>query len=345
MKIALCSSYVPFVGSGARNIVDWLNLELVQAGHITEVVNIPHSDEPDELLPQLMAYRWIDLVNSADRIVCFRPPSHLIAHPNKVLWFIHHVRAYYDLWESPYRGFDITEQTKSIQAVVRAADGVAFSESKRIFANSAVVADRLKKFNGVDSEVLYPPLLLPERFLFSGLSGEIVSICRVEAHKRQHLLLDALRYTKTPVSIRICGVSANQQYTNDLCAFIQINGLEDRVSFENRWIDDGEKVDVLSKCLASAYLPFDEDSYGYPSLEAAYSLKPVLTTADSGGVLELVEHGHTGVVAESSPQAIAEAMDYLFLNRGDAGRMGRNLRSRVDEMNIGWQHTIERLLA
>ena len=66
------------------------------------------------------------------------------------------------------------------------------------------------------------------------------------------------------------------------------HGLSHRVIFEDRWISEEEKVERLATALAVAYVPDDEDSYGYPSLEAAHARKAVLTASDSGGVLELV---------------------------------------------------------
>ena len=96
--------------------------------------------------------------------------------------------------------------------------------------------------------------------------------------------------------------------------------------------------------MAAAYIPLDEDSYGYPSLEASHSSKPILATVDSGGVCELVEHGVNGLIAEPDPKALAEAMDRLYLDRKGTQKMGLNAASRVGEMNISWSHVLERLL-
>lgn len=72
MKIALCSTFVPFIRGGGRNIVDWLASTLTAAGHQVEVVYLPELDAPDLLFQQMMALRWVDL-QAADRIICFRP--------------------------------------------------------------------------------------------------------------------------------------------------------------------------------------------------------------------------------------------------------------------------------
>lgn len=345
MKIALCSSFVPFIKGGARNIVEWLETELKVAGHKVEVVYLPQVDAPDLLLPQMMAYRWIDLTESADRVICFRPPAHYIPHPNKVLWFIHHVRVFYDLWDTPYRTFPDDAHHRAIRLALHESDTLALKEAKSIFTNSKVVSDRLHTYNKVDSEVLYPPIAQPEKFHCKGFNDEIVYVCRVEHHKRQHLLLEAIRYTRTPVKLRIAGKSSNNTYANELRSIIKEFGLESRVIFDDRWISEEEKISILSECLAAAYLPLDEDSYGYPSLEASHSGKPIISTYDSGGVLELVVHNYNGFLTEPDPKALAEAMDKMYLDRSRTREMGSNAVSRVEELNISWTHVVDRLLA
>jgi glycosyltransferase involved in cell wall biosynthesis len=81
-------------------------------------------------------------------------------------------------------------------------------------------------------------------------------------------------------------------------------GLESKVIFEDRWISEDEKVERLAPALAVAYLPEDEDSYGYCSLEAAHARKCVLTTQDSGGVLELVTDGVNGASIPSGVRPV-----------------------------------------
>ncbi|THC45655.1 glycosyltransferase family 4 protein [Massilia sp. Mn16-1_5] len=344
MKIALCSSFVPFLYGGARNIVEWLQAMLEKEGHQVERIYLPEIDAPDLLFQQMAAFRWIDL-SAADRVICFRPQSHLIQHPHKILWFIHHLRVFYDLWDSPYRGFEDDLRHRGLRDALHQADTAALKEARHIFTNSQVVSDRLKHFNGIDSEVLYPPVFDAERFHSRGLSDEIVYVCRLEHHKRQHLLVEAMAQTRTPVRLRLCGASSGSGYPDGLNEQIVRLGLQDRVILENRWITEEEKVDYLADCLAAAYLPLDEDSYGYPSVEASHARKALLTTTDSGGVLELVRDGDNGFVAEPTPQALAVAMDKLYADRGRTAAMGERALARLDELNISWSHVVKRLLA
>jgi len=344
MKIALCSTDVPFIQGGARNIVEWLHSVLNEHGHQVERIYLPELDVPDLLFRQMSAYRWVDL-RAADRIICFRPQSHLIPHSHKILWFIHHIRVFYDFWDSPYRNFPDDLKHRGIREALHEVDTAAMKEAKRIFTNSKVVSCRLKRFNGVDSEVLYPPVFKPERFFCRLYNDEIVCVGRLEHHKRQHLLVEAMQFTRSPVRLRLCGVSSGPTYLHELRRRIDDLKLKKRVLLENRWISEEEKVEILADCLALAYVPVDEDSYGYPSLEGSHSSKGIVTTTDSGGVLELVQNGLNGLVVEPDPRALADAMDRVYCDRKLAATLGRSAHARLSELNISWPHVLESLLA
>ena len=56
---------------------------------------------------------------------------------------------------------------------------------------------------------------------------------------------------------------------------------------------DERLIELYANALAVVYAPIDED-YGYVTLQAFLAGKPVITSSDSGGVLEWVEDGVTG---------------------------------------------------
>jgi glycosyltransferase involved in cell wall biosynthesis len=101
----------------------------------------------------------------------------------------------------------------------------------------------------------------------------------------------------------------------------------------------------MAGALACAYLPFEEDSYGYVSLEAYQACRPVVTCRDSGGTLEIVEDGVTGRIAAPDPISLARVLDELAADPAAARRMGHAGRRRMDELNISWDHVVERMLA
>jgi glycosyltransferase involved in cell wall biosynthesis len=124
---------------------------------------------------------------------------------------------------------------------------------------------------------------------------------------------------------------------------VRDNGLSDKVKIIGRWISQDEKIELFANALGAIYIPYDEDSYGYVSLEAYHSKKPVITCTDSGGTLEVVEEGKTGYVVSPEPQAIAEAMDKLYFDKAYAKRMGNSGLEKIMSMHISWDHVIQRL--
>jgi len=77
--------------------------------------------------------------------------------------------------------------------------------------------------------------------------------------------------------------------------------------------------------------------------EAFLSSKPVVTTLDAGGPLEVVHDRQTGLVVAPDAAALAEACAYLGEHVDEAkawGRAGRELAERVT-----WDACVDALLA
>jgi glycosyltransferase involved in cell wall biosynthesis len=345
VKVALVSSAVPNINGGYRFIVEWLFEELVDRGHQVEMIYLPSVDEPQDLLAQMTAFRMIELESHFDHVVTFRPPAHVVRHPRKVIWFIHHIRVLYDLWNTSYCPVADDPSGRALRAAIIQADTHALRDAYRLFTNSRVVGERVRTFNGLDSTILYPPVRRPQRFRSGEYGDEIVSVCRLQHHKRQHLLLEAMAHTKTSVRLRLCGVAQDEAYRRQLQRLAEQSGASDRITIEDRWVTEEEKVDRIENALASAYLPFDEDSYGYPTLEAAHARRCTVTVTDSGGVPEFVIDGETGLVTEPAPQEVAAAFDRLWSDRALARRLGGAAEDQIARLGISWNLVIDKLLS
>ena len=90
------------------------------------------------------------------------------------------------------------------------------------------------------------------------------------------------------------------------------------------------------------YAPYDED-YGYVTLQAFLAGKPVITTADAGGVLEWVEDGVTGLVTDGDPRGDRPppSTGWPPTRRWPSG-MGEAGRERVAD--LGWRPVVDRLV-
>jgi glycosyltransferase involved in cell wall biosynthesis len=77
--------------------------------------------------------------------------------------------------------------------------------------------------------------------------------------------------------------------------------------------------------------------------EAFLSEKPVLTTTDAGGPLEVVHDGETGSVVEPRAEAIAAAWETLAADADVARAWG--LAGKAVAKRVTWDDAIARLLA
>ena len=103
MRVVVASTHVPFIRGGATKIVEDTTAALKAAGHEVDVVSLPVWEHWEQLPGQLLAMRLFDLTESSDRLIAIRTPSHLLRHPSKVVWFLHHHRGAYDLWGTEFQ--------------------------------------------------------------------------------------------------------------------------------------------------------------------------------------------------------------------------------------------------
>jgi glycosyltransferase involved in cell wall biosynthesis len=345
MRIIVASTVRPFTGGGGSFIAEWLEKALRSAGHEVELLRLPFHSDSRTMPAQMVGMRLIDLTGTADRVVAIRTPSYLVRHPHKVVWFIHHHRLAYDMWNSAARDVADDAEGREHRRMIMHADQVALAESAAVFANSMVMQRRLRTFNGIDAEVLYPPLPADVPYRCDDYGDALVMVSRITAHKRQLLAVQAMRHVRSRACLVLAGEVNDPVHAEQLRREIEEHGLQDRVSVLDRWISESEKVDLLARSRAVVYVPVDEDSYGYTALEAAASAKAVVTTTDSGGVLELVVDGVNGLVVPPEPIQLAQAFDRLYDDADLASRLGGAAPGRVRDLGVSWQHVLDRLLA
>ncbi len=345
MRIAVVNTAVPFLRGGAEVLADGLAQALTEAGHEVVEVKVPFRWSSASAVAQSMLAATLIHIPDADVVIPLKFPAYLVDHHHKTIWLLHQFRQVYDLWGTSHQGLPDDEETAQLRAAIRSADLNAIGGAHAVFTNSAVTAGRLDQYNGLKAEVLLPPVIEPGQYVDAGQGDYVLAAGRINATKRQELLLHALSSTTSGVRLVIAGKPESDEELRRMTEFIESRRLESRVQLIPRFITDSEKRDLMGGALAVAYLPFDEDSYGYVTAEAMLSSKPVLTTTDSGGVNELVEHGVTGLIANPDAEGLATAMDVLARNRPAAREMGLQARKRVHDLDLSWDNVMRRLLA
>lgn len=344
MKVLVLTTRVPFIHGGAEELRDHLVRNLVKQGVDAEAMSIPFTWEPaEQLLDEMAIARSLEVVN-ADRVIALKFPAYLVPHRHKVLWVLHQYRQAYDLWDAGQSNIPTSERGETIRSIIRTADNHAFAESKALFAGSPVSRDRLRRYNGVNAEVLPAPLNDPELFGGGSADGYILVGGRVGRAKRQRLLVEALCHAPG-VNLVVAGPPDSDMEGEELRRLAAELGVESRVSFELRFLPRLELASLVNNANGLAYIPFDEDSVGYVTMEGFQAGKPVITTTDSGGVLEIVKHEHTGLVAEPTPEALGRAFRAIMSSPAKAAAMGAAGRRTIDERNLTWSATVARLLS
>jgi len=349
LRIAVCHPHVPFSRGGAELHTEGLAKALREAGHETEIVSIPWKwYPPSEIVHQIGVWRSLDLSEAngqpIDMVIALRFPGYLVKHERKVVWLIHQHRTAYELWDHPqFADLSRHEDGAIVRDMIWQADRVGLGEAKRIFTNSGNVRNRLESTIGIPAEPLYHRSPLTERLLGEepGPLGDYVLYpSRLEPIKRQRLVVEAMRMVRTPVRLVLVGSGFDEAA---LRRQIDDAKLGDKVTMEGG-VSDQRLVDLFRGALGVYYGPFDED-FGYVTLEAMAAHRPLVVPRDSGGPLEFVREGESGLIVDPEPEALAAALDRLHEDRDAAARMGAAGRAGLERTVPDWPEVVGRLLS
>jgi glycosyltransferase involved in cell wall biosynthesis len=237
---------------------------------------------------------------------------------------------------TPYSDFEHDEHDLALRDRLIALDTAMLGECRGIFSISATISARLQRYNGLHSTPLYHPPRLADR-LHAGPAGNyVLSLGRLETVKRVDLAIRAMLHTAPSLSLKVAGTGSQREALERLAESL---GLGPRVQFLGE-VDDDEAIELFAGALAVVFPPYDED-YGYVTLEAFLSHKPVVTTTDAGGPNEFVTDGVTGCVVPPDGAAIGEALAGLDRDRRRAARLGEAGYDLA--RGITWSGVIERL--
>ena len=344
-NILICTTQVPFTRGGAESHVEGLRCALLEAGYRAEIVALPFKwYPPGEIMRGALAWRMLDVTAAngqpVDLVIGMKFPAYLVAHERKVLWILHQHRSAYNLWGTPFDDLSTYPEGVRVREWIKHCDETFIPDARKVFANSKAVADRLKRYNNIDSEPLYHPPPLANQ-LRTGEQGDYVFYpSRLEPQKRQELLIEAAQHLRSPLKVVLAGGSGNLKHYEEL---IKKNGVGNRVTIRG-FVSEEEMVELYANALGVCYLPFDED-YGYVTLEGMLAAKPLVVTRDGGGAAEFIEHERDGLIVEPDPRAIAEALDRLHNDRAGALQWGSRARDKIIELDLSWQRVVERLIS
>jgi len=205
---------------------------------------------------------------------------------------------------------------------------------RRVFVIGDEVRERLEKFNGIKSEVLYPVTTLTG-FRRNGTFDYLFMPGRLHRWKRVDLVIAAMAKVRAPVRLMISGTGEEESGLRKLAR------IDSRIEFLGR-ISDDELIEWYANALAVPFVPYRED-FGFVAIEAFHSGKPVITCKDSGEPSRLTSRFKAGMICDPTPESIASAIDTLYLSPDSARKLGENGRVGVAPMN--WEATSRTLVA
>lgn len=313
IRVAVVASG-PSTGSegGAERHFQGLMGGLRAIGCTTEFVYIPADESSFQTILENHARCSTLDFSDFDVVISTKVPTYAIKHRAHVMYLIHTVRAFddmfYDVFSNP--SFEHFQQ----RATLHALEYEPILLAKARFANGKETADRLYRWRGMQADVLHPPLV--SNAFRSGPVGDYFFLPgRLHRWKRVDLVIKAVRASSLPLKFKIAGTG------EDEAELIRLADGDPRIEFLGR-IDDEQLIELYAGALAIPFMPLRED-FGYITLEAFASGKPVITCSDSGEPTRLVRHGENGFICRPDPLAVKNALEGLYLDRDLAAKMGR----------------------
>lgn len=319
-------------GGGAERFYEGLLSGFRDIGCAADLIAVPADESTfDHILDNYKAACGQNL-SAYELVISTKVPTYAVRHPNHVLYLVHTVRVFDDMFGGafPYPSREIYNQRATLHRI----DFEAIRGAKARFAIGHEVAQRLYRWRGLSCEVLSPPLGFNE-FKNGDLGDYFFLPGRLHPWKRVDLVIEAIRRSSLPLKFLIAGTGEAEAELKRLAAG------DDRIQFLGR-ISDEELVNLYAGALAVPFVPLRED-YGYVTLEAFSSGKPVVTCSDSGEPCHFVRQFETGLVASADPDSIRESLEWLWNNREQAARMGENGYQMIESMS--WKTTAANLAA
>ena len=219
--------------------------------------------------------------------------------------------------------------TRFILDYIRVWDKVASDRPDYLIANSVYTQERIRKYYGRDSKVIYPPVAgvgfesfdsketeNKKEDYFEGKYFLIVS--RLEGYKKVDAAIEA--FNKMELPLLIVGTGSQEKYLKSIAG--------KNVKFAG-FVPDGKLGTIYQN--ARAFIFPGVDDFGIAPVEAMAHGVPVLAIR-KGGIKEIIIEGKTGEFFEAStPEVIADGVR-RFID-SEKGYDGEFIKKRAMELS------------
>lgn len=345
-NILILGVQVPFTQGGAEYLIAGLIRELRAKGHFVDLVQLPFNALPKtKIAKHLQLWKSLELENFAGRnvdlVIPTKFPSYLANHPNKVLWLVHQHRQAYELYNTRFGDFSENVEDEALRQLIFEADAEGIGSCKKVFTIAQNVSNRLEKFQGIKSTAMPPPPPLGNNYYVGEKGDYILSVGRLCSIKRVDLIVRAMAEVSRRLKLKIVGLADEPATENYLKSEIAKHHLGERVEFLGR-VSDQDLLTLYANCFAVYYAPHNED-YGFVTLEARASGKPVVTAKDSGTVLDFIRDQENGLIVEPLEKEIAGAFNRLLEDENLYSSL--SYRENPLDLCCSWDKIVDCLLA
>lgn len=339
-KIAIVAAGAPQENQGgAERFYEGLFKGFSELGANTQIVFIPANETTTADIVENYARAKTADFSEFDLVVSTKVPTYAIKHPHHVLYLVHTVRVFDDMFEDAFN--PPSPAHLEDRALIHQLDFAALKQVPHRFAIGHEVQKRLYRWRGLDASVIHPPLL-ENNFKVAHQSAQAANkenpskqntpyffiAGRLHPWKRLDLLIEAVKQSKLALRLVIAGVGEAEASLRALA-----DG-DERIEFVGR-ISDEALIEYYAHALAVPFVPLRED-YGYITLEAFASGRPVITCTDSGEPALIVEHLRTGLVVNPTVADISAALDWACEHLEQMDAMGERVEHEIAQMS--WSH-------
>lgn len=163
---------------------------------------------------------------------------------------------------------------------LRVWDRLSADRVDYFIANSKTVKERIKKYYGRDSVVIYPPVEIDKFHVSDRPKKYFLAGGRLVPYKRFDLVVKA--FSRLGMPAKIFGVGPEAKYLKKIA--------KANVEFLGR-VSEEQKAELYADCLA--YINPQEEDFGITAIEAMASGRPVIAY-NKGGATETIINGQTG---------------------------------------------------
>lgn len=134
-------------------------------------------------------------------------------------------------------------------------------------------------------------------------------------------------------------LTRNAKYTEELRILAKKEDVLDNVIFAG---DVDSPLIPLKICDIYTHTPMGEGGVSLALLEAMAMGKPIVATS-VGGIVEAINDGVNGVLADANEESIIQKIDYLLKNKDFAAKIGYQARRSAEE-EFTWEKTADKFI-